>query len=271
MIEKKKIKQLQRIVWKYYKEHGRHTLPWRKTKNPYRILVSEVMLQQTQVTRVIPKYEAFLKKFPSLTALAQASLREVLVVWQGLGYNRRAKALHQLAGVVVREYGGKLPMTYEALVRLPGVGPYTGSAVCAFAYNTPHAMIETNIRTVFFHHIFPMQEQVTDAELMVIAQTALDTRRPREWHWALMDYGAYLKEQGVRSNAKSKHYTPQATFKGSDREVRGTIIRTLTQLPCASEKEVVRITKIAPARVRNQLKKLEKEGMIRKKDDLWSL
>lgn len=269
MIEKKKLHQLQKTVWSYYEKNGRHTLPWRKTKNPYHILVSEVMLQQTQVVRVIPKYRAFLKEFPTFVALAQASLRDVVVAWQGLGYNRRAKALHELAVVVARDYKGKLPSTYEELLCLPGIGPYTAAAVCAFAYNTAHPMLETNIRTVLFYHVFSDKEQVSDLELMGVAVKLLDTKRPREWHWALMDFGAYLKKQGVRSNTKSKHYTPQSTFKGSDREVRGAIVRALTTTESATLSKLVTTTKIEKDRIQKQIQKLHKEGLIQKKRERW--
>jgi len=271
MIDKKKLKQLQKTVWNYFEEHGRHTLPWRKTKNPYHILVSEVMLQQTQVVRVVPMYREFLKRFPTIQSLATAPLRDVLVAWQGLGYNRRAQALHKLAGVIMKEYKGSIPTTYEILLELPGIGPYTASAVSVFAYNTPFPMVETNIRTVFFYHLFTHQEKVSDTELLEVSRILIDSKRPREWYWALMDYGAYLKGQGVRSNMKSKHYTPQSKFNGSDREVRGAIVRALTQRSYANEKEIIRLTKIASARVRLQLSKLEKEGMITKKNNTWSL
>jgi len=152
MKDKKKIKEIQKIVWAHYEKYGRHNLPWRKTRNPYRVLVSEIMLQQTQVARVIPKYKAFLKQFPTLESLSKAPLRDVLIAWQGLGYNRRAKALHALAELVVTAHKGRMPTMFEELIRLPGIGPYTAGAVCAFAYNTPVPILETNIRTILFHH-----------------------------------------------------------------------------------------------------------------------
>jgi len=117
-------------VWNHYRRHGRHTLPWRTTTNPYRILVSEVMLQQTQVERVIPYYKTFLRAFPTVQTLAQAPLSRVLTLWQGLGYNRRAKMLHEAAKQVVAQYGGRMPHDAEALETLRGVGPYTARAVC---------------------------------------------------------------------------------------------------------------------------------------------
>lgn len=270
MFEKKELKKLQKNVWDYYHEHGRHNLPWRKTKNPYRILVSEVMLQQTQVIRVIPKYKEFLKKFPTIHKLSQASLSEVLVVWQGLGYNRRAKALHDLSRHVVSEYGGKMPHDFETLLQLSGIGPYTAGALCAFAYNTPLAMIETNIRTVLFHHLFTDKKQVSDKELIEVAEKMVDTKNPREWYWALMDYGASLKESGVRVNSTSKHYTKQSKFKGSDREVRGAIIRLLTQ-GNATEKIIIEKTSFAKEKIQEQLIKLQSEKLLSNKGRLWSI
>ena len=143
----KQIQAFQKEVWNYYKAHGRHDLPWRKTRDPYRILVSEVMLQQTQVPRVLEKYKEFLKAFPSVMALAAAKLSEVLKIWSGLGYNRRGKYLHDAAKIVVADHKGNMK---KALAEpLPGVGSYTRAAVRTFAYNEPHTMIETNIRTVY--------------------------------------------------------------------------------------------------------------------------
>lgn len=268
MIEKKKLQQIQKIVWSYYREHGRHALPWRKTKNPYRILVSEVMLQQTQVARVIPKYKVFLQQFPTLESLARAPLRDVLVLWQGLGYNRRAKALHDLAVLVVTECKGKLPRDFDVLVTLPGVGPYTASAVCAFAYNVPRPMIETNIRTVFFHHLYADKKHVSDSELLLLADALLDTKNPREWYWALMDYGAFLKESGVRVNSTSKQYTKQSKFKGSDREVRGAILRVLTE-GSTTEINLQKLTTFSLEKIQEQLIRLHKEGLVQKKRNQW--
>jgi len=266
----KKQAALRRKVWAHYRKHGRHDLPWRMTTDPYRILVSEVMLQQTQVSRVLPKYQAFVKEFPSVEKLAKAKLRDVLVLWQGLGYNRRGKALRDAAQVVAELHGGCMPRDRKALEALPGVGPYTASAVCAFAYNEPVVMIETNIRTVLLHELLSGREQVPDAQLYELVEVLLPRARSRVWYWALMDYGAYLKGQGVRLNSKSKHYTKQSKFEGSDRQVRGAILQALT---CGSmtERDLAQKTKTAPARVRTQLHKLQNEGMVRSVHNLWDL
>jgi A/G-specific adenine glycosylase len=214
-------------VQQFYTEHGRHTLPWRKTHNPYRILVSEIMLQQTQVERVIPKYQNFLKLFPTVEVLAAASLGQVLVAWQGLGYNRRAKMLHACAQVVVNDLGGIWPKTHSGLLALPGVGPYTASAVLAFAFNVPTPLIETNVRTVYIHHFFPNETNVLDSALLPIIERTLDKENPRIWYASLMDYGSYLKATVGNKSRASKHHVKQSTFAGSNRQIRGAIIRLL--------------------------------------------
>jgi A/G-specific adenine glycosylase len=271
MIHKKKLQQLQKIVWKYYRKSGRHALPWRKTKNPYHILVSELMLQQTQVVRVIPKYRLFLKTFPTIHSLAHAPLKEVLVVWQGLGYNRRAKFLLETAQSVVHELHGRIPRSFETLKELKGVGAYTAAAVCVFSYNIPVAMIETNIRTVFFHHFFQNKKSVRDSEILQLSQQCMDTDNPREWFWALMDYGAFLKESGVQMNSLRKGYRAQAPFKGSNREVRGSILRLLTQHASLKEEALVSLVGGSPVLLHTQLLALKKEGLVQKKSGLWFL
>ena len=217
--------RFRKIVWAYYQKFGRHELPWRKTHKIYRILVSEVMLQQTQVERVIPLYIKFIKAFPTAKKLAQAPLSEVLRYWQGLGYNRRAKMLHQAA----KKLGERKRFSVVELEKLPGVGPYTARAVVAFAYNTNVVFVETNIRTAIIHHFFSNKKDVSDTDIEKILVQVLPKRRAREWYSALMDYGAYLKRSGISHNAKSKTYTKQSRFAGSLREARGAIMRELTR------------------------------------------
>ncbi len=227
-MKSKKIKDFQKTILDHWKKEGRHALPWRKTHDPYKILVSEVMLQQTQVDRVIPYYRAFLKKFPTVRALAQAELHDVLRLWSGLGYNRRAKYLHEAAKAIEINHKGRFPRSYDALRTLPGVGEYTARAVRTFALNQPGVFIETNIRTVFmhaFHAVISKNEKTSDADLMPLITKAAEGQIPREWYWALMDYGAYLKHSGIRINSKSKHYIKQSKFQGSQRQVRGAILR----------------------------------------------
>ncbi len=265
-----------KIVWAHYKKHGRHDLPWRLTKNPYRILVSEIMLQQTQVERVIPFYKNFLKQFPTVQALAVAPLAEVLKAWQGLGYNRRAKMLHAAAKEVVAKHKGKFPPIYSELVELPGIGPYTAGAVAAFAYNHDVIFIETNIRTAITHHFFNERNttiygSVSDAQIHEILEKLLPKGKSREWYSALMDYGAYLKKSGVKLNAKSKHYTKQSKFTGSLREARGAILRALATKNCS---EYVLLNLLGPARkpqITQALDALRIEGFIIQKDRIYSL
>jgi A/G-specific adenine glycosylase len=220
------------------------------------------MLQQTQVNRVLPKYHAFLKRFPTVHALAQAPLREVLIQWQGLGYNRRAKMLHACALEVVEKHKGRFPQTQEALVALPGIGPYTAGAVLAFAYNKPVVFIETNIRSVYLHHFFNDATQVTDRELLPFIERTLHTGDPRSWYYALMDYGVCIKKECGNPNTRSVHYTKQSAFKGSDRQIRGAIVRLLT------EKEYTRnalhgaLSLFEDARIDAQIEKLKKEGIV---------
>ncbi len=231
----KNLGAFRRTVWTYYRLNGRHDLPWRKTKDPYRILVSEVMLQQTQVSRVLPKYKEFLKVFPTVRTLAKAPLSDVLRLWSGLGYNRRAKFLHEAAKAIVEKHSGRIPNDVGALKVLPGIGDYTAKAVRVFAFNELGVLIETNIRTVFIHSFFPTRK-ISDRTVLELAAKAAERQDPREWHWALMDYGAHLKSSGVQVNARSKHYIKQSKFEGSLRQVRGAILKAITK--STSMKEV---------------------------------
>ncbi|OGB97167.1 hypothetical protein A3F06_02140 [candidate division TM6 bacterium RIFCSPHIGHO2_12_FULL_36_22] len=223
------IKQLCDKVEQYYSANKRD-FPWRQTTDPYRILVSEVMLQQTQTYRVEPKYLTFLDAFPTFETLAVASFTEVLALWKGLGYNRRALALHNCAKQVVEQYNGKLPKDPEILKQLPGIGAYTSHAVPTFAFNKPYIFIETNIRAVFIKHCFAQRADIKDKELLPLIQQALKATKlsPRDWYYALMDYGVYIKQQG-NPNKKSAHYTVQSKFEGSTRQVRGKILEILLE------------------------------------------
>lgn len=218
-------------VWQRYQEAGRHDLPWRKTRNAYRILVSEVMLQQTQVERVRGYWTAFLKRFPDPAALAASSPGDVIAAWQGLGYNRRALALRLAMQEVVERHGGKIPRERDALLALPGIGPYTADAVRAFAWDEPGTLLETNVRTALIHHFFKDSESVSDRELAEVLSSVQDDARPREFWWALMDYGAHLKATVGNLSRKSVVYARQKPFAGSDRQLRGRIIRLLLQGP----------------------------------------
>lgn len=224
------LKELEGAVWQYYGAHGRHGLPWRKDTSPYSVVVSEVMLQQTQVNRVLTKYAEFMTALPDWQALASATQAEVIGLWQGLGYNRRALWLKKIAEQVVGEYDGELPRDPAELRKLPGIGPNTAGSIAAFAFNAPVVFIETNIRRVFIHHCFADSEGVSDKELSPLLERALEDNRgkAREWYWALMDYGSFLATQQIPNpNRRSKHYAKQSKFSGSDRQIRGEILRLL--------------------------------------------
>lgn len=258
-------------VWQHYRAHGRHDLPWRKTTNPYKIMVSEIMLQQTQAPRVVPKYLAFMKAFPTMRALANASAREVLAHWSGLGYNRRALNLHRLAKHLIETRRGSLPKTHTELVALPGIGPYTAGAIMAFAFNLPHPVLETNIRTVYIHHFFPHQTHVPDSALLEKVTETLSTTNAREWYWALMDYGAHLKATVGNVSQQSKNYTKQSPFKNSDRAIRGAVLKALLAHGNQTTQALTKYTNAPKARLKTQLTNLNREGFISKTGNRWSL
>jgi A/G-specific adenine glycosylase len=218
----------QSIIKDFYKTNKR-TFPWRDTRDPYKILVSELMLQQTQTDRVIPKYIALLEQFPDFATLADTPLTDVLRLWSGLGYNRRAKYLHESAKIVAKEFGGKLPSDTKELLRLPGIGVYTAGAVQAFAFNMRAIFIETNIRRVFIHTFFEEKDQIHDKEIIQYITDTLPQSNIAEWYYALMDYGAFLGRTLPNPNKKSKSYIIQSPFKGSRREIRGKLLRLSLQ------------------------------------------
>lgn len=252
-------KDFQELVWQQGKQLFRD-MPWRQTTDPYYIMVSELMLQQTQVERVLPKYNAFIVTYPDVYALATASLSDVLAIWNGLGYNRRAKFLHDSAVKIVSDFEGKVPSSVQALMSLPGIGPNTAAAIGAYAFNLPVGFIETNIRTVYFQHFFADSHLVTDNELRRVVAETVDIEHPREWFWALMDYGSYLKKQGAALLDKSAHYKKQSALEGSTRQVRGQIIRALTK-SAMSEVEL-REEVIADERFEQALAGVVKDGLV---------
>ncbi len=257
----------QRFLLDWHQRHGRHNLPWRQTTDPYAIMVSELMLQQTQVERVIPKFEAFLTQFPTLEKLAQAELAEVLIAWQGLGYNRRAKFLWQLALQVTSQHKGQMPTEELLLRQLSGLGPYTASAIMAFAYDRPTVLIETNVRTVFLYHFFPDQTSVTDTEILTLVTASLPVQSARKWYSALMDYGSYLKSILPNPSRRSRAHVKQSTFAGSARQVRGEIIRLLAQqrlqgTQSLSENELKAQLTSNLDHFKAALTTLEKEGLV---------
>ncbi len=257
-------KSFRTTIWDYYKKSGRHDLPWRHTKNPYEIMVSEAMLQQTQVSRVLKKYPEFLKAFPNVRALAKAPTARVLKVWQGLGYNRRALALKKAAETVVKDFNGKFPQTAEKLESLPGIGQSTRGAIMAFAFGIPTVFIETNIRAVFIHFFFKDSAAVHDHDVLKLIEKTLDRKDPRSWYYALMDYGLYLKQTLPNPSRKSVHHAKQSPFKGSRREIRSRILKFVLASGSAgvSMVEITRHIGKTSYDVPTILKKLAAEGFM---------
>ncbi len=248
-------------VYDYYARHGRRS-PWRETTDPYRILVSEVMLQQTQAPRVLLKYEEFIRLFPDVSSLAAASLHDVLGAWQGLGYNRRALLVKQSAERIVILHDGIVPRDEESLVLLPGVGPATARGVLAFEFNKPVILIETNIRAVFIHHFFPQEEPVADSNLRPLIEKTLDRNDPRRWYNALMDYGTFLKKAHANPARRSAHHQRQSPFEGSVRQVRGAILRLILEKVRLSEPDLIETVPFDMDLVGEILEQLEREQII---------
>lgn len=250
------------LVWRHYRLNGRNTLPWRHTFSPYHILVSEMMLQQTQVERVIPFYWKFLERFPTVERLADAPLAEVVKVWQGLGYNRRAQKLYLAAQEIVGHYRGSFPKTAEQIALLPGVGPYTAHAVAAFAFNRDGVFIETNIRTAIIHNFFDDKENISDEQIAEILEQVSPKGKAREWYSALMDYGASLKRSGISHNTRSKKYAKQSKFAGSLREARGAILREFTKGTTSRTRLINLLGPSRKVQMKTALEALVEEGLI---------
>jgi A/G-specific adenine glycosylase len=291
------LQQFEETVWDFYAKHARD-LPWRHPDadgsfDPYKIWVSEIMLQQTQAPRVVPKYMEFLHAFPDVKSLSESSLGDVLRIWQGLGYNRRAKFLYQAAHKIMAEFNGTMPNTIEALEKLPGVGKNTAAAICAYAYNQPVVYIETNIRTVYIHHFFDDQDRVDDKDILPIVEKSLQfitdweeqpgdwiysapsaLRNPegvshyREWYWALMDYGSYLKKVIGNKSRQSKAYVKQSKFEGSRRQIRGLVVRYLSEQSYTMQELQ---ENISDERLEPVMNDLEKEGFIKKLNSKYVL
>ena len=248
-------------VWNYY-ERFRRPMPWRDAPRPYAVLVSEFMLQQTQVSRVLDRFGPFMQRFPTLNALAEAPQSAVVEAWTGLGYNRRARNLSQAARVIAGEHDGVLPRDPVQLLRLPGVGPNTAGSLAAFAYNEPTVFIETNIRRAVLHHFFADRTEVSDHDVRAVVERLLDRLRPRDWYYALMDYGTALRRSVPNPNRRSKHYTRQSAFVGSLREARGAIVRALASEAPQPHAQLAHTLPIDSDRLARALAALEREGMI---------
>ncbi len=262
--------EFRQVLDDYYHQNKRD-LSWRAPESdgsfdPYKIMVSEVMLQQTQVPRVAEKYKQFLEVFPTLQTLADASLSDVLFVWQGLGYNRRGRYLRDAAQMIIKDYGGQMPLIVAELVRLPGIGHNTACAILAYTYNQPLVFIETNTRSVYLHHFYPNQKTVADKNILKLVEKTLDKENPREFYWALMDYGTYIKKTFGNPNVRSKHYAKQSVFVGSNRQIRGIILRQLTEKPCTIEKLQMAID---DPRLEGVLGGLIKDNMVTQRNRLF--
>lgn len=257
---KETIVTFKRRVLSYHRVHGRHDLPWRHVRDPYLILVSEIMLQQTQVDRVIPFFLRWTKKFPTAQRLADAPLSDVLREWQGLGYNRRGKLLRECAKEIVGRHGGKVPKDRAALIALPGIGPYTAGAIRAFAFDEPGIFIETNIRAALIHHFFPRAKNVPDSRLVPILGNLLkQITSSRAWYSALMDYGSHIKKTNPNPSRRSAHHTTQSVFEGSLRQMRGEIVQRLMR-----NTSLASLRRIGPQRFAKACHALIHDGLIKK-------
>lgn len=252
------------IIYHYYDARKR-SFSWREQISPYRVVVSEIMLQQTQTDRVAKKFDLFVQELPDFQALAQAPFEDVLRLWKGLGYNRRALALQKIAQKVLTEHDGHLPRSVEILSTFPAIGKATASSILAFSFNQPTVFIETNIRTIFIYFFFKHLREVHDKQIMPLIEATLDHQAPRAWYYALMDYGVMLKKNVGNLNQFSKHYTKQSKFEGSDRQIRGMILQLLLDIPGIKMDDLlIHFTELGKEekRVKNLLNDLQQEKLI---------
>ena len=252
----------------FFYRRNKRAFPFRENITPYRVVVSEIMLQQTQTNRVSQKFIEFINAFPDFNSLAQCSNEKLLSVWQGLGYNRRALALKEIANIVMNKFDGDLPKDIKSLEALPQVGYNTASSILAFAYNIPTCFIETNIRRVYIYFFFPGSSKISDKEIMEIVEKTVDKENPREWYYALMDFGVMLKKKHPELNKRSAHYRKQAKFDGSNRQLRGKVLKLLLKKPY-SKQEIVAILNHEEKKTVKILKTLVKEGFIQQDQELF--
>lgn len=240
-------------------------MPWRSHRTPYRVFVSEIMLQQTSVPRVMGRYSAFLRTFPSFRKLAGSDVGQVISAWKGLGYNRRALALRESARRITSVFHGRLPRTVEELVQLPGVGHATAAAIIVYTFNIPLVFIETNIRRVFLHTFFPDQSDVPDSLIVPLVEKTVDKENPRDWYYALMDYGTALGAEragwGGNPNRRSRRYKVQSRFEGSLRQLRGKVLGVIIDRKSASMDQIVQMLDADP-RLPDALHQLVNEGFL---------
>lgn len=230
------------------------------------------MLQQTQTSRVTGKFEEFIGRYPDFQSLGDSSLSDLLLLWKGLGYNRRAKALREIARIVVERYNGTLPRDPEILKTFPGIGPATAASIAAFAFNIPTVFVEVNIRRVFIHFFFPPhRKDVSDREILPLVEKTLDRENPREWYYALMDYGAMLKKADPALGKKSRHYAKQEPFEGSNRQLRGRILYLASKRKVFSPAELRFELECAETPLDKALEELRREGFLRKEGELYTI
>jgi A/G-specific adenine glycosylase len=258
------VRRFQRLIWQFFSAHGR-SFAWRRSRDPYQILVSEIMLQQTQTVRVAERFDEFLQLFPTVQDLAKASQASVIRAWQGLGYYRRAKNLHLAAKAICLKHRGKVPRDPQALVALPGIGAYTAAAVAVFAFRTAVPMVETNIRAVYLFTFCRGRTHVGDREIATLVERTCDARRCREWFYALMDLGVELKRYRPGINHRSKHHVTQTPFKGSDREVAAQVLRVIiSRTRAIQDDQLYREVSADSEQVKRAIERLLKDSLIQR-------
>ncbi len=261
-LNKKVIELFQKFIYDYYKNHKRK-FPFREKITPYNVLISEIMLQQTQTSRVSEKFLKFIKKFPDFLSLSNASTEEVLKEWKGLGYNRRAIALKEIAQRVINDFNGELPDSIETLQSFPQIGYNTASSILTFAFNIPTVFIETNVRRVYIFFFFPNKKKINDKEILPIVEKTIDKNNPREWYYALMDYGVMLKKKFPDLGRTSIHYKKQSAFEGSNRQIRGKILKMMIKNQVITKSKIIdKFKNLSSGRINSILSQLEKEGFI---------
>jgi len=256
-----------KAVLGFYAREGR-IFPWRNIDDPWAILVSELMLQQTQTSRVEPKFRAWMERFPDAASVAAADLATIYEAWRGLGYNSRALRLRETAHICEEHYRGLPPQDERLLLELPGVGRYTARAVLAFAYGVPSAFLETNIRAALILHFFPGIEKVRDRDLEAAAQAVLDQGDPRTWYYALMDYGAWLKKHEPNPSRKAAGYTRQSKFQGSLRQARGAVLRAVSEQGPVTLGYFAAESGIEYGRLRSAAEALSVDGLVILEDEV---
>lgn len=259
-LSKSEIAKFQSFILEKGKELYR-PMPWREDCNPYYILLSEIMLQQTQVPRVLVKFDEFITKFPTLESLALADFFEVLSCWSGLGYNRRAKYLHESTKEIYKN--GGIPSNLDFMKKLPGIGPNTAASILVYSFNIPHVFVETNIRTVYIYHFLQdYKGKVPEIEIQNLVEQTMYSENPRQWYWALMDYGTYVKKTQGNYNKLSKLHTTQSKFEGSNRQKRAQILKLLIEYGGLQKQDILEKLDYPQDLVYPILESLIKESMI---------